>query len=137
MSLNNCSFFSVKCVLIHTKVIKILHKTLLVKYFLAFTSLFFLEMSRNDTPKMQRMILKVKEMTFKSIGWHPEWHPKKRMNSLLLKQTYEMIVWGVNKRLLSKRKIRWYTIAMKVLLFSSFEKQKEYIWHFSETRIKR
>lgn len=59
------------------------------------------------------------------------------MNSLLLKQTYEMIVWGGNKRLLSKRKIRWYTIAMKVLLFSSFEKQKEYIWHFSETRIKR
>ena len=53
--------------------------------------------------------------------------PKKRMNSLLLKQTYEMIVWGGgNKRLLSKRKIRWYTIAMKVLLFSSFEKQKEY-----------
>lgn len=44
---------------------------------------------------------------------------------------------GGNKRLLSKRKIRWYTIAMKVLLFSSFEKQKEYIWHFSETRIKR
>ena len=42
-----------------------------------------------------------------------------------------------NKRLLEKRKIRWYTIHMKVLLFSSFEKQKEYIWHFSETRIKR
>ena len=67
----------------------------------------------------------------------PRMTPKKRMNSLLLKQTYEMIVWGGNKRLLSKRKIRWYTIAMKVLLFSSFEKQKEYIWHFSETRIKR
>ena len=33
------------------------------------------------------------------------------MNSLLLKQTYEMIVWGGNKRLLGKRKIRWYTIA--------------------------
>ena len=33
---------------------------------------------------------------------------------------------GFNKRLLSKRKIRWYTIAMKVLYLSSFEKQKEY-----------
>ena len=43
MSLNNCSFFSVKCVLIYTKVIKILHKTLFLKDFLAFTSLFFLE----------------------------------------------------------------------------------------------
>ena len=32
-----------------------------------------------------------------------------------------------NKRLLSKRKIRWYTIPMKVLLLSSFEKQKEHI----------
>ena len=32
-----------------------------------------------------------------------------------------------NKRLLWKRKIRWYTIPMKVLNFSSFEKQKEYI----------
>ena len=31
-----------------------------------------------------------------------------------------------NKRQLWKRKIRWYTIAMKVLLLSSFEKQKEY-----------
>ena len=41
MSLNNCSFFSVKCVLIYTKVIKILHKTLFLKDFLAFTRLFF------------------------------------------------------------------------------------------------
>ena len=31
-----------------------------------------------------------------------------------------------NKRLLSKRKIRWYTIPMKVLFLSSFEKHKEY-----------
>ena len=44
---------------------------------------------------------------------------------------------GFNKRLLSKRKIRWYTIAMKVLLLSSFEKQKSMFWHFSETLIKR
>ena len=42
-----------------------------------------------------------------------------------------------NKRLLSKRKIRWYTIAMKVLLLSSFEKQKSMFWHFSETHTKR
>ena len=33
---------------------------------------------------------------------------------------------GGNKRLLEKRKIRWYTKPMKVLLLSSFEKQKEY-----------
>lgn len=33
---------------------------------------------------------------------------------------------GFNKRLLEKRKIRWYTKPMKVLLLSSFEKQKEY-----------
>ncbi len=31
-----------------------------------------------------------------------------------------------NKRLLSKRKIRWYTTPMKFLLLSSFRKQKEY-----------
>ena len=31
-----------------------------------------------------------------------------------------------NKRLLEKRKIRWYTIPLKVLNLSSFEKQKEY-----------
>ena len=42
MSLNNCSFFSVKCVLIHTKVIKFSHKTLFLKDFLAFTEHFFL-----------------------------------------------------------------------------------------------
>lgn len=63
--------------------------------------------------------------------------PKKRMNSLLLKQTSEMIVWGGNKRLLWKRKIRWYITPMKVQNLSSFEKQKEYIWHFSETPTKR
>ena len=27
------------------------------------------------------MMLKNVEMTFKSIGWHQEWHQKKRMNS--------------------------------------------------------
>jgi hypothetical protein len=32
-----------------------------------------------------------------------------------------------NKRQLWKRKIRWYTIPMKVSLLSSFEKQKEYV----------
>ena len=32
-----------------------------------------------------------------------------------------------NKRLLSKRKIRWYTTPMKVQSLSSFEKQKEYV----------
>ena len=32
-----------------------------------------------------------------------------------------------NKRLLWKRKIWWYTTPMKVLLLSSFEKQKEYV----------
>ena len=73
------------------KVIKILHKMLLVKHFLAFTILFFLEMSRNDTPKMKndaqecRNDLQKHRMT-------PRMTPKKRMNSLLLKQTYEMIV---------------------------------------------
>jgi hypothetical protein len=67
----------------------------------------------------------------------PRMTPKKRMNSLLLKQTSEMIVWGGNKRLLWKRKIRWYTTPMKVQNLSSFEKQKEYIWHFSETPTKR
>lgn len=39
--------------LAYAKVIKILHKMLLVKHFLAFTRLFFLEMSRNDTPEMK------------------------------------------------------------------------------------
>ena len=34
---------------------------------------------------------------------------------------------GFNKRLLSKRKIRWYTKPMKVLNLSSFKKQKEYV----------
>ncbi len=34
---------------------------------------------------------------------------------------------GFNKRLLWKRKIRWYTTPMKVLYLSSFEKQKEYV----------
>ena len=38
-----------------------------------------------------------------------------------------------NKRLLEKRKIRWYTIVMKVLLLSSFKMQKSMFWHFSET----
>ena len=32
-----------------------------------------------------------------------------------------------NKRLLWKRKIRWYTKPLKVLNLSSFEKQKEYV----------
>ena len=34
---------------------------------------------------------------------------------------------GFNKRKLWKRKIRWYTIPMKVQSLSSFEKQKEYV----------
>ena len=124
MSLNNCSFFSVKCVLIHTKVIKFSHKTLFLKDFLVFTRLFFLK-------RVEMILLKWKmthknvEMTFKSIGWHQEWHQKKNELSVI-----EADLWNdsmvVNKRLLSKRKIRWYTIAMKVLLFSSFEEQKEY-----------
>ena len=38
-----------------------------------------------------------------------------------------------NKRLLWKRKIRWYTIPMKVLNLSSFEKQKEYVLAISKT----
>ena len=33
---------------------------------------------------------------------------------------------GFNKRLIWKRKLRWYTKPMKVLLLYSFEKQKEY-----------
>ena len=44
---------------------------------------------------------------------------------------------GFNKRQLWKRKIRWYNIPMKVLNLSSFEKQKENVWQFSETRTKR
>ena len=32
-----------------------------------------------------------------------------------------------NKRLLEKRKIRWYPIPMKVQSLSSFEKRKEYV----------
>ena len=59
----------------------------------------------------------------------PKMTPKiKERNSLLLKQTSEMIVWGSKKRLLWKRKIRWYTTPMKVLLLSSFENQKEYVF---------
>lgn len=42
----------------------------------------------------------------------PRMTQKKRMNSLLLKHTSEMIVWGGNKRLLEKRKIIWYTIPL-------------------------
>ena len=38
-----------------------------------------------------------------------------------------------NKRLLWKRKIRWYTIPMKVQNLSSFEKQKEYVLAISKT----
>ena len=40
MSLNNCSFFSVKCVLIHAKVIKILHKMLFLTQILAIKAYF-------------------------------------------------------------------------------------------------
>ena len=35
--------------------------------------------------------------------------------------------------MLWKRKIRWYTKPMKVLLLSSFEKQKEYVLALSKT----
>jgi len=38
-----------------------------------------------------------------------------------------MIVWYSINNSFGKEKIRWYTIPMKVLLLSSFEKQKEYI----------
>ena len=61
---------------IHTKVIKILHKTLLVKHFLAFTRLFFLKRAEMILLKW-KMTHKNVEMTFKSIGWHQEWHQKK------------------------------------------------------------
>ncbi len=46
---------------------------------------------------------------------------------MFLKQNSGMTAMGFNKRLLWKRKIRWYTIPMKVLNLSSFEKQKEYV----------
>ena len=38
-----------------------------------------------------------------------------------------------NKRLLWKRKIRWYTTPMKVQNLSSFEKQKEFVLAHSKT----
>ena len=40
---------------------------------------------------------------------------------------------GGNKRLLEKRKIRWYTTPMKVQNLSSFEKQKEFVLALSKT----
>ena len=46
------------------------------------------------TPKRQRMTLKAKEMTPKKQRMTPRMIPKiKELNSLLLKQTSEMIVW--------------------------------------------
>ena len=57
----------------------------------------------------------------------PRMTPKKRMNSLLLKQTSEMIVWGGAINDCFGKKIRWYTTPMKVQNLSSFEKQKEYV----------
>ena len=46
------------------------------------------------TPKRHRMILKAKEMTPKKQRMTPRMTPKiKEWNSLLLKQTSEMIVW--------------------------------------------
>ena len=41
------------------------------------------------------------------------------------KQTSEITVRGSINHCLGKRKKRWYTIPIKVLHFSSFEKQKE------------
>ena len=34
-----------------------------------------------------------------------------------------------NKQLLWERKIRWYTMPMKVLYLSSIDKQKSMLWH--------
>ena len=48
----------------------------------------------------------------------------KRMKLYVLEVYFLNDSMGFNKRLLSKRKIRWYTIAIKVLLLSSFKKQK-------------
>ena len=60
-------------------------------------------MSRNDTPEMKndaqecRNDLQKHRMT-------PRMTPKKRMNSLLLKQTSEMIVWGAINDCFGKEK---------------------------------
>ena len=44
---------------------------------------------------------------------------------------------GFNKRLLSKRKIRWYTNTYEILNLSSFRSKKSMFWYFSKTPIKR
>ena len=49
------------------------------------------------------------------------------MKHSVIEVTFKNDCMRFNKRLLWKRKIRWYTIHMKVLLLSSFEKQKEYV----------
>ena len=111
------------------------------------------------TPKRQRMILKKLRMTPRMWIWHQNdtkngtltddlqefnndamnTHDTKNdtnnwwMKLYVLEVNFLNDSMEFNKRLLSKRKIRWYTIAMKVLLLSSFKKQKSMFWHFSET----
>ena len=52
---------------------------------------------------------------------------KKRMKHSVLEANFWNDSMVFNIRELWKRKIRWYTIPMKVLLLSSFVKQKEYV----------
>ena len=57
----------------------------------------------------------------------PKMTPKRqRMKLYVLEVNFLNDSMGFNKRLLWKIKIRWYTIPIKVLFLSSFEKQKEY-----------
>ena len=92
------------------------------------------------TPKRQRMILKVKKMTqeAKDDTKNGKNDTKiKEWNSLLLKQTSEMIVCDSINESFGKEKLDGIPYLWKSNLSLLLRSKKSMFWHFLETRIKR